>query len=1189
MTKYLIALFLCFIALMPISTRGQIVINEVVSTNGSGVTDEEGDFPDWIELYNPSNSTINLSGFSISDDSLDLEKYPLPNVGIEAGAYFLLYASDKNREGFTTFWETRIEEESQIRYTIPNAQTPSSWVDRDFDDSNWSSGQYGIGYGDNDDVTQVPNGTLSIFTRAEFDVENPALVNNLMLHVDYDDGYIAFLNGVEIARANMSGESPAAHNAVANTYLEPRLIYGQSLDGMLITEVEGLLVEGKNVLAIQVHNNSSGSSDITLIPFLSLGYSSSDDVTGSIAPETNLEASQVVYPHLNFKISSAGESLFLFDLQDSLIVDELTVPELRQGESFGRTQADLEQVFIFSTPTPLAQNPNDGFLERLPAPELSVAGGYHPNTISVSLTNSEFADRVYYTTNGSEPTTESPVFGNGVMEIDSHTALRLRTIEEGKLSSTITTQTYVIGTDHDLPIVTVNTNPDNLWDDQIGIYVEGTNGIAGNCVGPSNWNQDWEIPVHIELYEKTGELGFSSQAGAKIFGGCSRSNPVKSLSIFFRGEYGNAELNYKLFEEKDIDKFQGFVLRNSGNDFIGAGFTMFRDGMMKTLVEDTEIDYQAFRPVVVYLNGDYWGIHNIREKINEHFIESNSQADSEQIDLLENNQWVVHGSSENFQEFMSLLGTANMSDAEEYAQVEAYLDIDNYIDYVSAQIYYGNTDWPGNNMRFWRDQRTNGSWRWIMYDTDFGFDLYNWTGSGAGDNTLEFALDPNCNCGWPNPSWSTYMLRRMVQSPVFVQKFANRMSDLMNTSFQPDYVHSVIDSLAGIIESEIPRQTEKWGNSLEGWQSEIAKMKGFANDRPENMESFFRNRFDLAARSALTVNSSNQAHGEVKVNRILPDSYPWSGEYFRNMPVEITAIPKRGYTFIGWSDDAGITTNTREVLAGTTTYTANFVLDQEASSDIVINEFMYNADENEETGDWIELYNTAGFEVDISGWQLKDEDDSHVYEFPNGTTMGSDTYLVVAADLDEFNSQYSGISPLFGELGYGLAGGSDEVRLFDAEGILVDSLSYLDEDPWDSGADGTGFTLELINPDSDNSLPESWKASSVDKGTPGAQNSVFLVSEEVGISVPERILLNQNYPNPFNPSTTISFEIPQTSYVRLVVFDMLGRKVSTLVDGQRTAGLYSQTWEAQNFASGVYMYALEVDGKLFTRRMMLIK
>lgn len=1189
MFKYVTALFLSITALMPISTRGQVVINEVVSTNGSGVTDEEGDFPDWIELYNPTNSSVNLSEFSISDDSLDLIKYPLPNVEIETGGYFLLYASDKNREGFTTFWETKIEEQSEMRYIVPSSQTPSSWIDPGFDDSGWSAGSYGIGYGDNDDATQVPNGTLSIFTRAEFDVEDPLSINNVMLHVDYDDGYIAFLNGVEIARANMSGESPAGYNTVANTYLEPRLIYGQELDGILITEIEGLLVEGTNVLAIQVHNNSSGSSDITLIPFLSLGYSSPDGVTGSVAPETNLQASQVVYPHLNFKISSAGESIFLSALEDSSIVDELLVPELRQGESFGRTHADLEQLFIFSIPTPLSQNPDDGFLERLPIPELSISGGYHPNPVSISLTNSEFSDRVYYTTDGSEPTTSSPVFGGDSMIITSHTALRLRTIEDGKLSSTVTTQTYVIGTEHDLPIVAVNTNPDNLWDDETGIYVVGTNGISGNCVGPSNWNQDWEIPIHIELYEKTGELGFSSEAGAKIFGGCSRSNPVKSLSIFFRGEYGNAELDYKLFEEKDIDKFQGFVLRNSGNDFIGAGFSMFRDGMMKTLVEDTEIDYQAFRPVVVYLNGEYWGIHNIREKINEHFIESNSEADSDQIDLLENDRWVVHGSSENFDDFMNLLGSVNMTNEEQYAQVEAYLDIDNYIDYVSAQIYYGNTDWPGNNMRFWRDHRTNGSWRWIMYDTDFGFDLYDWSRSAATDNTLEFALDTNCNCGWPNPPWSTYMLRRMVQSPIFVQKFANRMADLMNTSFQPDYVHSVIDSLAGIIESEIPRQTQKWGNWVEGWESEVSRMKGFADDRPDNMESFFVNRFRLSVLNTLTVNSSNQEHGEVKVNRIMPDSYPWSGQYFGNMAVEIEAIPKRGYKFIGWSDDAGITSNNREVFPGTTTYTANFALDQEESSNVVINEIMYNADEEEETGDWVELYNTAGFEVDISGWQLKDEDDSHVYEFPNGTTMESDTYLVVSADLDDFNSQYSGISPLFGELGYGLAGGSDAVRLFDADGILVDSLSYLDEDPWDSGADGTGYTLELIDPNSDNSLPVSWEASSVLKGTPGAQNSAFLVSEEVEVSVPEKILLNQNYPNPFNPSTTISFEIPQSSYVRLVVFDMLGRKVSTLVDGQRTAGLYSQIWDAQNFASGIYMYALEVDGKLFTRRMMLIK
>ncbi len=1184
----LVALFFVLLFLKAEEIKAQIVINEVVASNSKGITDEDGDYPDWIEIYNSSGNTINLQGYGISDDIEDPFKYVLPDVELDANEYYLLFASDKDRgsdsDNEPKFWETVVRQGDAAKYIIPTSSVSSSWIDLGFNDTGWQDGTFGFGYGDNDDETVVPNGTISVFTRTTFSVEDASLINDMLLHIDFDDGYVAYLNGQEISRFNVTGDSPLPFDAGTTDFIsDPWLVRGEELPAIELGEFKDLLVDGENVLAIQVHNTNAQSSDMSLIPFLSLSRSEQPPNSRGIAEEITIESSGLSYPHLNFKLSSEGETIILSD-PDSVLVNEITFPFLKPDESYGRSEADENVFYIFQSPTPLGLNNTEGFTSRLADPEINLNGGAYPASIELSINGTSSGSIVHFTTDGSAPTENSEVFGVNPRTVSSTTTYKFIAIESGSLPSNVITQTYLIGEEHDLPIVSLSTHPDNLWSDQSGIYVEGTNGIEGNCTGPRNWNQDWEIPINIELYETDGSLAFNSGAGAKIFGGCSRTNPAKSLSIFFRGEYGNSELNYKLFDEKDIDTFQAFVLRNSGNDFTSQGHSMFRDGLMKTLVEDADLDYQAFRPAVLYLNGEYWGIHNIREKINEHFIQSNSNADSDEIDLLEGEGWLIHGSADSYNEFISALGSADMSNMVEYQELENMIDIDNYIDYMTAQIYYANTDWPGNNIKFWRDRRINGKWRWILYDTDFGFGLSY--GGHVDHNTLEFALDP-VGPVWPNPPWSTFIFRKMNESPVFVEKFVNRMSDLMNTSFSTDFVHHVVDSLSSKIELEIPRHVEKWGVSVESWEAQVELLKNFAFERTGNMQTYLMGQYDLLPTSTITVNTSDENQGIVKVNRVIPDSYPWEGKYFREFSIPVTAIPKRGYKFTGWSGGSNSTEHTIDGDTGSE-YIANFEPVDGEITDIVINEIMYNDSEENESGDWIELYNSADYEIDLSGWTIKDDDNTHEFTFVNGTEISAGTFLIVASDLEEFNSVYQLESDLYGELGFNLGGGGDQVRLYDNAGILVDSLQYLDESPWDANADGTGFTLELKDATMDNALGSNWIASSIPGGTPGSANSILVSTEDQDV-IPSEIRLLQNYPNPFNPSTHITFQLPEQSRIKLSVFDMLGRKVSTLADEVRSAGSHVINWNAGELSSGVYFYRLEVANQVLTQRMLLIK
>ncbi len=838
--------------------------------------------------------------------------------------------------------------------------------------------------------------------------------------------------------------------------------------------------------------------------------------------------------------------MVLTDPEDNT-VDEIIYPPLNPDESYGRSAEDSGTWMIFEEPTPLQENADEGFAERLTIPKLTNTGGFYNGSVSINFAE-EAVDNVYYTTDGTNPTSSSSEF-SPPMSINETTILRLRAIEDGRLSSDIETHTYFIDTDHYLPVISLVTEPENLWSDEFGIYVRGTNGITGNYETiPANWNQDWEIPAHIEFYEEDNTHGFSSGIGTKIFGGCSRQNSQKSLSVFFRGEYGNPELEYPLFDEKNIDTFQAFVLRNSGNDF---EYTHIRDAMMTTLIEDdTEIDYQAYQPTVVYLNGEYWGIHNMREKINEHFIASNHGVDADNIDLIENNGEIKHGQEEAYTAMMEAFDNADMQNQADYENVLQHVELESFVDYQIAEIFFANQDWPGNNLRYWRERRSGAKFRWVIYDTDFGFNLYG--SRPPEEEMMHFATDASHNNPdyWPNPAWSTFKLLNFFKNDSFQQDFINRFADLLNTAFSEEHIINVIDSLSQRIEPEISAHQSRWNRSTCDWENQINVIKDFGENRQQHIASQVIDFFNIESRSPLTVNVSGK--GKVKVNRVFPAYYPWTGDYFGSVLVPITAIPDPGHTFSGWS---GASTSSERVIwvapEDEPNLTASFKVLSEELSDIIINEIMYNAPDEADPEDWIEFYNPNKTAINISGWVVKDDDDEHEFLIPANTIIAEEGYLVTTKNRDVFSAFYSDVdeSSVIGNMDFGLGGGGDQVRLYNASGVLADSVEYDDDTPWPTEADGNGYTLELKDTSLDNELAENWTASAQPAGTPTAENGITSSNEAVK-EIPTSIALDQNYPNPFNPTTVIGYQLTKNSEVKLEIFDMLGRKVSTLINGE---------------------------------------
>jgi len=721
------------------SSAQGIVINEVMPANSVTILDEDGDFTDWIELYNSGTDPVQLTNYGLSDIDSTFPKWRLPEVILDPDDFLVVFASGKNRTEPPLYWQTIINRGDEWKYLVPTQEPSTDWNTLAFNDQDWDSGKSGFGYGDNDDSTLIDI-TMSVYIRKKFLVDDTSQLKDAILHMDYDDSFVAYLNGEEIARGNIGIPGiPPAFDQGANNYNHEALIYrGLPPESFRIDSLHNLIREGENVLAIQVHNHSTGSSDLTAIPFLSVGSNINPGADHPVPPILKINSPLL---HTNFKLDAEGETVFLYDPSE-IIVDSIAFERMYTDLSIGRYPDGSGNLFYFKDATPGEPNLTKTYASIAGEPYFSSPGGLFTTSFILYLTGQETDDTIYFTTDGSEPTIFSEKYTDGI-SIHSTTVIRARILEQGKIPGQVVSHTYLVNIQNSLPVISLTTSPENLWDYYDGIYVMGPNASQDFPHFGANFWQDWERPVHIELFEQDGDKAFSIDAGMKIFGGWSRGLPQKSLSLFARSKYGYGNIDYRIFDEKDIDQFEAIVLSNSGNDW---NYSMMRDGMMTSLVNRMDIDLQAYRPAEIYLNGEYWGILNIREKVNEHFIASNHGVHPDSIDMLEGNGWEIHGSADHYFSMLNFIDNNNMQLDQNLNVVESMMETENFIKYQISQIYFDNRDWPGNNIKFWRPHSETGRWRWIMFDTDFGFGI--WNPFKYTFNTLAYA---NRNARSPGP------------------------------------------------------------------------------------------------------------------------------------------------------------------------------------------------------------------------------------------------------------------------------------------------------------------------------------------------------------------------------------------------------------------------------------------------------
>lgn len=590
--------------------------------------------------------------------------------------------------------------------------------------------------------------------------------------------------------------------------------------------------------------------------------------------------------HASFKLAKDGEEIGIYDT-DTMLIDQITYSNQKTNISMGRSNDGSSNLGYFDEPTPGTTNSTLAY-EGITfyEPHFSVTGGMYSEAFALEL--STIDGHIRYTTDGSRPTLSSTLY-TAPLDIDATTVIRAAVFQEDYIIGIPRTQTYFFEptfAERKLPVVSITSDPKHFWDDSIGLYVQ-------------DFKPSWEYPINIELFENDGSdrAAFNELAGTRVNGLNSWVLPQKMLGIYFDNDYDKNNLDYQLFFERDRNSFDNFVLRASGSDW---GNTLFRDALCQGLTEaNMNIEHMAFRPSIVYINGEYMGIHNMRSRIDEDFIEENFGYTSTQYDLIENNGKVEEGDNVAFFELFDLLDS-DMTVQANYDAVDAIMDIDNFTDYFITQIWAGNSSW-GHNIQMWKPKEAGTKWRWILQDLDRGF-------TGIEDDLIHRYTNSTSPSGY---NWARIPLKNLLLNEVYGRRFAQRFTDHLYTSFHPTTVVSAIQEHKDLIEHEIPYHVERWagttssyGNglpSVEYWEEEVSELIDYANGRNPILLADIRDRFGLEEVVDLTTICNPSTAGHITINELPITGSPWQGKYFENMSFTLQAKPNVGQQFLGWT------------------------------------------------------------------------------------------------------------------------------------------------------------------------------------------------------------------------------------------------------------------------------------------------
>jgi len=354
------------------------------------------------------------------------------------------------------------------------------------------------------------------------------------------------------------------------------------------------------------------------------------------------------------------------------------------------------------------------------------------------------------------------------------------------------------------------------------------------------------------------------------------------------------------------------------------------------------------------------------------------------------------------------------------------------------------------------------------------------------------------------------------------------------------------------------------------------------------------NEFGLSSPESIHVSFSPKESGKIKLNTLTIEQEYWTGDYFPGIPISVHAIPNEGFQFIGWETYPDSSASMTVDIKNGNQLKAIFQPVDYNPSDIVINEINYNSHENYDTGDWIELFNWGKTTINLTNWEVKDDNDENRFVIPSGTTIEPNQFIIIANNSEKLTNHFSQLSSLYGPMDFGLSGDGDAVRLYDSRGSIIDSVMYDDKSPWPTEADGDGPTLELSHPSLQNWMASAWGAST-GYGTPGEMNSNFnSLSIDKENSIPGKINLLPAYPNPFNGNITIPYVLNESESVSISITNVLGQSVKEFPIQNLEKGHYRTNWNGiddngVHVSSGVYFIIFNSGHKTKFQKILFLK
>ncbi len=854
--------------------------------------------------------------------------------------------------------------------------------------------------------------------------------------------------------------------------------------------------------------------------------------------------------HASFRLTQSKPKADWIVLSDpaGILLDQVQLEITQKDHSRGRTLSGGEQWGIFINPTPGSANGSStAYSAYAQKPLVSDTGGFYTGSLVITITTNEPNSVIRYTTNGTEPVATSTEYTNPVnIFITKVLKARVFSNDPSILPGLIEFNTYLINVNHNLPVVSIAGN--DLLE-----LLEG--------------NESLRPRGSIEFFNKFKVRAATAYGEFNEHGQDSWVHPQRSIDYITRDEAGyNYALQEKFFYLSDRNEFQRVILRAAGDDnYPGIDTSAhLRDDFVQSLSQKSgqHLDWRKSERIVIYANGSYWGIYALREKVHDHdytqYYYDQGKYDIQFI-MLWGWTWAEYGGQQALDDWYVLhdfIMENDMSNPFIYQAVQAQYDITSLVDYVILNSYVVCSDWMNWNVGWWRGLNPEGShkkWAYILWDEDATFGHYiNYTGIPAQSPYVSPCFPEGLTADWQDPEGHIAVLNQLRMNAEFDQYYVSRYIDLINTTFNDDYMINMLDSMAAIIAPEMLNHTARWGGNYTQWQSNVQKIRNFISTRNSILNAGLRECYDLTGPYDIVIDAQPAGVGQVKINSLELSQYPWDGKYFGGIDVKLLAIEKSPYyEFDRWvlkNHEVTPYDTLKDVRLSLVTGDSILALFKPRvfEDSLVINEINYNSDGSFDPGDWVEFYNPHPYDLDISGWVFKDEDDLHEYVFPSGTIISAEGYLVLAADTAAFDSLFTDVDNYIGPMGYGLSGNGELIRLYDDEGTIIDTVLYDDIDPWPTEPDGNGPTLELINPAWDNALAASWAASEL-HGTPGGENGNY-------VKIPDPIITKvisqvscQVLPNPFRSSAIFRIKADKVMEdATIEVYNLFGQPVKLI-------------------------------------------